>query len=110
MTRSCKLVDCDAISCASSAAIIANPQLMFRLDDIQVEAKRIFDKICPDADFLGLSKKVEDEIVYRNEEDSDDEKVVLDSAVTMIEARSSTPKTPHQKGAKTTYEEQPIAD
>eukprot|EP00986_Skeletonema_menzelii_P008631 scaffold3738_cov151-Skeletonema_menzelii.AAC.2 len=66
--------------------------------------------ICPDADFLGLSKKVEDEIVYRNEEDSDDEKVVLNSAVTMIEARSSTPKTPHQKGAKTTYEEQPIAD
>ena len=77
---------------------------------IQGSKTNLRDKICPDADFLGLSKKVEDEIVYRNEEDSDDEKVVLNSAVTMIEARSSTPKTPHQKGAKTTYEEQPIAD
>lgn len=50
------------------------------------EAKRIFNKICPGSDFLGLAKKVEDEIVYRNGEDSDDERVVLDSAVTMIEA------------------------
>lgn len=63
------------------------------------EAKRIFDKICPDADFLGLSKKVEDEIVYRNEEDSDDEKVVLESAVTMIETPLMSVKT---------KEEQPI--
>jgi RAB protein geranylgeranyltransferase component A len=60
------------------------------------EAKRIFDKICPDADFLGLAKKVEDEIVYRNEEDSDDEKVVLESAVTMIEAPLSTGKTSYE--------------
>ncbi|KAK1745334.1 RAB proteins geranylgeranyltransferase component A [Skeletonema marinoi] len=50
----------------------------------------------PDADFLGLSKKVEDEIVYRNEEDSDDEKVVLDSAVTMIEALCRH-RRPHKK-------------
>lgn len=57
------------------------------------EAKRIFDKICPGADFLGLAKKVEDEIVYRNEEDSDDEKVVLESAVTMIETPLSKEKT-----------------
>ena len=56
------------------------------------EAKRIFDKICPDDDFLALAKKVEDEIVYRDEEDSDDERVVLDSAVTMMEAPSSTGK------------------
>eukprot|EP00984_Skeletonema_dohrnii_P020774 scaffold10209_cov116-Skeletonema_dohrnii-CCMP3373.AAC.4 len=74
------------------------------------EAKRIFDKICPDADFLGLSKKVEDEIVYRNEEDSDDEKVVLDSAVTMIEAPSSTSTTSQEEEeeVKPTQEEQPI--
>lgn len=68
------------------------------------EAKRIFDKICPDADFLGLSKKVEDEIVYRNEEDSDDEKLVLDSAVTMIEAPKSTSET-SQEEVKATQEE-----
>jgi hypothetical protein len=54
------------------------------------EAKRIFDEICPDADFLGLAKEVEDEIVYRNEEDSDDEKVVLESAVTMIERKGKS--------------------
>ena len=40
-----------------------------------------------------MAKKVEDEIVYRNEEDSDDERVVLDSAVTMIEAPLPTGKT-----------------
>ena len=73
------------------------------------EAKRIFDKICPDADFLGLSKKVEDEIVYRNEEDSDDEKVVLDSAVTMIEAPSSTSKTP-QEEVEATQEERLLTE
>mmetsp|Transcript_20927 Transcript_20927/g.41690 ORF Transcript_20927/g.41690 Transcript_20927/m.41690 type:complete len:537 (+) Transcript_20927:239-1849(+) len=72
------------------------------------EAKRIFDKICPDADFLGLSKKVEDEIVYRNEEDSDDEKVVLDSAVTMIETPLSTSTTSPEEEVKPNQEEQPI--
>ena len=55
------------------------------------EAKRIFEKICPDADFLDLSKKVEDEMVYRNEDDSDDERNVLESAVTMIESSSDIP-------------------
>lgn len=78
-----------------------NPRLHIAYRDLQSitcdsafrEAKRIFDKICPDADFLALAKKVEDEIVYRNEEDSDDERVVLDSAVTMIEAPLPTGKT-----------------
>jgi hypothetical protein len=78
-----------------------NPGLHIAYRDLQSitcdsafrEAKRIFDKICPDADFLALAKKVEDEIVYRNEEDSDDERVVLDSAVTMIEAPLPTGKT-----------------
>jgi len=75
------------------------------------EAKRIFDKICPDADFLGLSKKVEDEIVYRNEEDSDDEKVVLESAVTMIETPlTSTTSQSQDEEVETTQEEQPIVD
>lgn len=82
-----------------------NPGLHIAYRDLQSitcdsafrEAKRIFDKICPDADFLALAKKVEDEIVYRNEEDSDDERVVLDSAVTMIEA-------PLQTGKKTSEE------
>ncbi|KAL3762787.1 hypothetical protein ACHAW5_001315, partial [Stephanodiscus triporus] len=49
------------------------------------EAERIFRKICPDCDFLALAKKVEDAIVYRNENDSDDEKIVLESAFTMMQ-------------------------
>lgn len=48
------------------------------------EAGRIFREICPDSDFLALAKKVEDAMVYRNEHDSDDEKIVLESACTMI--------------------------
>mmetsp|Transcript_19478 Transcript_19478/g.41678 ORF Transcript_19478/g.41678 Transcript_19478/m.41678 type:complete len:787 (-) Transcript_19478:33-2393(-) len=50
------------------------------------EAKRIFSRICPESDFLVLAKKVEDAIVYRDEQDSDDEKMVLESACTMIQA------------------------
>jgi len=50
------------------------------------EAKRIFERICPDSDFLALAKKVEDAILYRDEHDSDDEKMVLESACTMIQA------------------------
>jgi len=50
------------------------------------EAKRIFQDICPGSDFLALAKKVEDAIVYRDAEDSDDEKMVLESACTMIQA------------------------
>ena len=49
------------------------------------EARRIFREICPDSDFLALAKKVEDAIVYRNEHESDDEKIVLESACTMIQ-------------------------
>lgn len=49
------------------------------------EAERIFRNICPDCDFLALAKKVEDAIVYRNENDSDDEKIVLESAFTMMQ-------------------------
>lgn len=75
------------------------------------EAKRIFDQICPYADFLGLSKKVEDEIVYRNEEDSDDEKVVLESAVTMIETPlTSTTHQSKEEEVETSQEEQPTVD
>jgi RAB protein geranylgeranyltransferase component A len=48
------------------------------------EAERIFHEICPDCDFLTLAKKVEDAIVYRNEDDGDDENAVLESACTMI--------------------------
>jgi RAB protein geranylgeranyltransferase component A len=48
------------------------------------EAERIFHAICPDCDFLTLAKKVEDAIVYRNEDDGDDENAVLESACTMI--------------------------
>ncbi|KAL9191139.1 hypothetical protein ACHAXT_000845 [Thalassiosira profunda] len=50
------------------------------------EAERIFRDICPDSDFLALAKKVEDKIVYRDEHDSDDEKMVLESACNMIQA------------------------
>lgn len=53
------------------------------------EAKRIFHDICPDSDFLAIAKKVEDAIVYRDENDSDDERMVLESACTMIEAPKS---------------------
>jgi hypothetical protein len=49
------------------------------------EAKRIFECICPGADFLALAKKVEDSIVYRNNEDSDDERMVLSSALDIIQ-------------------------
>lgn len=48
------------------------------------EAERIFREICPDCDFLGLSKKVKDSMVHLYEEDGDDEKAVLESAYTMI--------------------------
>ena len=89
-----------------------NPGLHIAYRDLQSitcdsafrEAKRIFDKICPDADFLALAKKVEDEIVYRNEEDSDDERVVLDSAVTMIEAPLPTGKTSEETATLSTGE------
>jgi len=49
------------------------------------EAARIFHEICPESEFLGLAKKVEDAIVYRNNDESDDEKLVLDSAVGIIQ-------------------------
>lgn len=50
------------------------------------EARRVFEDICPDADFLALAKQVEDKVVYRDSHDDDDEKDVLDSACTMIQA------------------------
>lgn len=49
------------------------------------EAKRIFDSICPDADFLSLAKNVADSIIYKNIDDSDDEKLVLSSALDIIQ-------------------------
>jgi hypothetical protein len=49
------------------------------------EAKRIFEQICPEADFLALAKKVEDSIVYKNNNDSDDERMVLSNALDMIQ-------------------------
>jgi RAB protein geranylgeranyltransferase component A len=52
------------------------------------EAHRIFRDICPDSDFLAIAKMVEDTIVYRNENDSDDEKIVLESACTMIKGQT----------------------
>ena len=55
-------------------------------DSAFTEAKRIFDEICPDSDFLALAQKVEDAIVYRDEHESDDEKMVLESACDMIQA------------------------
>ena len=48
------------------------------------EARRIFREICPDCDFLTLAKNVEDAIVYRNEDDGDDENAVLESACAII--------------------------
>ena len=48
------------------------------------QAREIFGTICPNSDFLGLSKKVEEAIVYRDKEDSDDEQGVLESAVDML--------------------------
>lgn len=54
------------------------------------EAKRIFDDIIKgESDFLALSKRVEDAILYRDEHDSDDEKMVLESACTMIQAQTT---------------------
>ncbi|KAL3815786.1 hypothetical protein ACHAXA_001680 [Cyclostephanos tholiformis] len=53
------------------------------------EAHRIFRDICPESDFLAIAKKVEDTIVYRNENDSDDEKIVLESACTMMQGQST---------------------
>ena len=50
------------------------------------EAKRIFEIICPDSEFLALAKQVEDQVVYRENHDDDDEKDVLESACTMIQA------------------------
>lgn len=49
------------------------------------EAKRIFHEICPDADFLALAKKVEDSIVYKNNDDSDEEIMMLSNALDMIQ-------------------------
>ena len=46
----------------------------------------IFARICPGAEFHALARKVEDAIVYRDEQDSNDEKVVLESACTMMQA------------------------
>lgn len=50
------------------------------------EAKRIFEIICPDSEFLALAKQVEDQVVYRENHDDDDEKDVLEIACTMIQA------------------------
>lgn len=50
------------------------------------EARRIFENICPDSEFLALAKQVEDKVVYRDNIDDDDEKNVLESACTMIQA------------------------
>ena len=49
------------------------------------EAQRIFDEICPEADFLALAKEVEESIVYKNNDDSDDERMVLSNALDMIQ-------------------------
>ncbi|KAL7478185.1 hypothetical protein ACHAW6_003959 [Cyclotella cf. meneghiniana] len=49
------------------------------------EAKRIFDSICPGADFLALAKNVADSIIYKNIDESDDEKLVLSSALDIIQ-------------------------
>jgi hypothetical protein len=49
------------------------------------EAKRIFNDICPGAEFLALAKKVEDSIVYKNNNDSDDEQLILGNALDMIQ-------------------------
>ena len=50
------------------------------------EARRIFRNICPESDFLAVAQQVEDAIVHREADDSDDEKNVLESACTMIQA------------------------
>ena len=52
------------------------------------QARKIFETICPNSDFLGLSKKVEEAIVYRDKEDSDDEQEVLESAVDMLRSEA----------------------
>mmetsp|Transcript_8882 Transcript_8882/g.19941 ORF Transcript_8882/g.19941 Transcript_8882/m.19941 type:complete len:799 (+) Transcript_8882:181-2577(+) len=64
------------------------------------EAKRIFQDICPGSDFLALAKKVEDAIMYRDEHDSDDEKMVLESACTMIQAPMATEPLPGDDGVE----------
>ena len=66
------------------------------------EAKRIFEDICPNSEFLALAKKVEDAIVYRDEHDSDDEKMVLESACTMIQPPIAE-NAPPEDSAKVTH-------
>jgi hypothetical protein len=59
------------------------------------EAKSIFEQICPDVDFLALSTEMDATIreyqvaVKDAEEDDDDERMVLDSAMSMIEKKTS---------------------
>ena len=51
-------------------------------------AKEIFDSICPGADFLALSKEMDEMVRERvgdRGDDSDDEQVVLESAMDLID-------------------------
>ena len=71
---------------ASGLHICHRDKQSLTCDAAFIEAERIFNEICPDSEFLALAKQVEDAIVYKNVEESDDEKMVLDSAVGIIQA------------------------
>ncbi|KAL7537474.1 hypothetical protein ACHAWF_005789 [Thalassiosira exigua] len=73
----------------------------FTCDSAFREAKRVFEDICPESDFLAIAKKVEEAIVYRDEQDSDDEKMVLESACNMIQAPCADDNSAHGDNAQT---------
>lgn len=77
------VLDC-ALSLLPTVAHCSNSFLHLRRPFRFAQARKIFETICPNTDFLGLSKTVEEAILYRDKEDSDDEQDVLESAVDML--------------------------
>lgn len=71
-------------NCLSGLNVCHREGQSLTIDYAFAQARKIFETICPNTDFLGLSKTVEEAILYRDKEDSDDEQDVLESAVDML--------------------------
>ena len=99
-----------SLGTSSGLHICHRDQQSLTCDSAFREAKRIFHEICPDSDFLALAKKVEDAIVYRDEHDSDDERNVLESACTMIQAPPAPEKKPTHDASMKKEESGPDSD
>jgi RAB protein geranylgeranyltransferase component A len=66
--------------------VIQRPQLNLAIDTAFEQAHQIFNRICPDVAFLGLSKEIDDLVKERfgDRNDEDDEQVALSNALNLL--------------------------